>query len=44
MIHYTFDKKELYPKKDVITIICGIPIVASIAVFLANFFTSYAGL
>ncbi len=38
------EKKELYPKKDIITVLCGIPIVASVGVFLANFVTSYAGL
>jgi len=40
----TQDKKQLYPSKDVITVVCGIPIVATVAVFCANFLTSYAGL
>ena len=38
------NKKQLYPAKDVITVLCGIPVVASIAIFCANFVTSYAGL
>ncbi len=38
------DKKELYRRKDVITVLCGIPVVASVAIFCANFVTTYAGL
>jgi hypothetical protein len=37
-------KKELYPIKDVAFVICGIPVVATFAVFCANFVTSYAGI
>ncbi len=36
--------KNIYPAKDVITILCGIPVVLAIAVFCANFVTSYAGI
>ncbi len=37
-------KKALYPIKDVIQILIGIPIVASVGIFCANWLTSYAGL
>jgi len=38
------EKKELYRRKDIITVLCGLPIVAIVAIFCANFITSYAGL
>lgn len=37
-------KKELYPIKDVAVVVCGIPVVATVAVLCANFVTSYAGI
>lgn len=37
-------KKELYPRKDVAQVLMGIPIVMTIAVIVANFATSYAGI
>lgn len=38
------DKKGLYRRKDIVTVLCGLPVVATFAVFCANFITSYAGL
>ncbi len=38
------EKKELYRRKDIITVLCGLPVVATFAVFCANFITTYAGL
>lgn len=38
------EKKELYRRKDIVTVLCGLPIVTAFAVFCANFITSYAGL
>lgn len=38
------DNKELYRRKDIVIILCGLPVVATFAVFCANFLTSYAGL
>ena len=37
-------KNDLYPIKDVAIVLCGIPVVATFAIFCANFVTSYAGL
>lgn len=37
-------KKELYPRKDTIQVLMGIPVVMTVAVIIANFATSYAGL
>lgn len=37
-------KKGQYTFKDTIQVLCGIPIVVSVAVFCANFATSYAGI
>lgn len=37
-------KKELYRSKDVVTVLLGIPVVATVAVFFANFVTSFAGI
>jgi len=38
------DKKELYRRKDIITVLCGLPVVAAFAIFCANFLTSYSGI
>lgn len=38
------NKKGLYPFKDTLQVLCGIPIVVTVAVFCANFATSYAGI
>jgi len=38
------NKNELYRRKDIITVLCGLPVVATFAVFCANFITTYAGL
>lgn len=38
------DNKGTYRRKDVITVLCGLPIVATFAIFCANFATSYSGL
>lgn len=38
------EKKELYRRKDLVQVLFGIPIVAAVAVFCANFVTSYAGI
>jgi len=38
------EKKELYRRNDIIIILCGLPVVATFAVFCANFITTYAGL
>jgi len=38
------DKKELYLRKDIVTVLCGLPVVATFAVLCANFLTSYSGI
>ena len=37
-------KNDLYRSKDIVIVLCGIPVVATFAVFCASFVTSYAGL
>jgi hypothetical protein len=33
-----------YKPKDLAIVLCGIPVVATFAIFVANFATSYAGI
>lgn len=33
-----------YKPKDIAIVLCGIPVVATFAVFVANFATSFAGI
>ena len=36
--------KKLYSAKDTVQVLLGIPVVMTVAIFCANFATSYAGL
>lgn len=38
------DDKKLYSIKDTIQVLFGIPVVMTVAIFCANFATSYAGI
>ena len=38
------ENKFAYRSKDVVQVLCGIPIVACVAVFCANFVTTYSSM
>lgn len=40
----TRDDNKLYSGKDILQVLFGIPVVVTVAVFCANFATSYAGI
>lgn len=43
-MNYHPEKMGEYRRKDIITVLCGIPLVATFAIVAANFVTSYNGI
>ena len=43
-MNYHPEKMGAYRRKDIVTVLCGIPAVATFAVFCANFVTSFSGI